>query len=41
MYVSTVAYVLYSLSKKLVNVPVATAMTGAHRDSLVLASNTQ
>ena len=33
--------VLYGLSKKLVFVPVASAMTGAHRDRLVLASIAQ
>ena len=39
MYV--VVYFLYSLSKKLVFVPVASAMTAVHRDRLVLASNAQ
>ena len=32
---------LYSLSKKLVFVPVASAMIAVHRDHLVLASNNQ
>ena len=32
---------LYSLSKKLVFVPVASAMTGGHRDCPVLASIAQ
>ena len=32
---------LYSLSKKFVLVPVASAMTSIHRDRLVLASNAQ
>ena len=36
MYI--VAYFLYSLSKKLVFVPVASTMTVVHRDHLVLAS---
>ena len=35
---STVACFLYSLSKKLAFVPVASAMTAVHRDRLVLAS---
>ena len=34
-------FFLYSLSKKLVFVPVASAMTAAHRDRLLVASNTQ
>ena len=38
---STVAWFLYSPSKKLVFLPVASALTGAHRNCLVLASNAQ
>ena len=39
MYI--VACFLYSLSKKLVFVPVASAMTAVDRDRLVLASNAE
>ena len=38
---STVACFLYSLSKKLVFVPLASVMTAVHRYRLVLASNAQ
>ena len=41
MQVSSVTCFLYNLSKKLVFVPVASAMTAARRDHLVLSSNTQ
>ena len=36
-----VAWLLYGLSKKLLFVPVASALTGAHRDCLFLASFAQ
>ena len=36
-----IARFLYSLFKKLVFVPVASATTAVHRDRLVLASNAQ
>ncbi len=36
-----VAWFLYSLSEKLVFVPVASATAGGHRDHPVLASNAQ
>ena len=38
---SIVAQVLYGLSRKLVFVPVASALTGTHRDCLFLASFAQ
>ena len=41
MEVSTVSRFLYSLSKKLMFMLVASAMTAVHRDHLVLASNGQ
>ena len=41
MQVSTVTWFLYSPSKKLVFVPIASAVTGIHRDCLVLAPNIQ
>ena len=41
MYVSIVAWFLYSPSKKLVFVPVASATDGGHRDCPVLASVAQ
>ena len=41
MQVSLVAWILYGLSKGLVFVPVASTLTGAHGDALVLASFAQ
>ena len=35
---SIVAWFLYGLSKELVFVPVASALTGTHRDCLIVAS---
>ena len=39
MQVYIVAYFLYSISKKLVLVPVVSTMTAIHSDHLVLTSN--
>ena len=39
MYVSIVAWFLYGWSKKLVFVPTASAMAGANRDRLFVASS--
>ena len=43
MLVSIIAWFLYSLSKKLMFVPVqvVSALTGTHRDCLVVASSNQ
>ena len=41
MQVSIIAWFLYSLSKKLVFVPIASATAGGHRDCPVLASVAQ
>ena len=38
MEVSIVAWCLYGLSKNLTFVPIASALTGAHRDCLVVTS---
>ena len=41
MYVAIVAWFLYGLSKDLMFVPVASALTGTHRDWLIVASFSQ
>ena len=41
MQVSTVAWFFNSPPKKLVLVPISSAMTGVHRNYLILASNAQ
>ena len=41
MLVSIVAWFLYALSKKLVFAPVASTLSGVHRDCLFLASDAQ
>ena len=38
IYIYIYAWFLYSLSKQLVFVPVASALTGTHRDCLIVAS---